>query len=52
MFPYSDADVQHGTFPYVNVILIGICALVLVGRMLANPGGRPKIVPKGDDLWR
>ena len=30
MFPYSDADVHHGTFPYVNVVLIGICALVFL----------------------
>ena len=30
MFPYSDADVHHGTFPYVNVVLIGLCALVLL----------------------
>jgi membrane associated rhomboid family serine protease len=30
LFPYSDADVHHGTFPYVNVVLIGICALVFL----------------------
>ncbi len=31
---------------------IGICAFVLVGRMLANPEGRPAIEREGDDLWR
>ena len=30
MFPYSDADVHHGTFPYVNVVFIGLCALVFL----------------------
>lgn len=31
---------------------IGICALVLIGRMLANPSGRPTTAGEGDDLWR
>ena len=33
MFPYSDADVHHGTFPYVNVVLVGLCALVFLYQM-------------------
>ena len=30
MFPYSDADIRHDTFPIVNVALIGINVLVFI----------------------
>ena len=30
MFPFSDADVRHRTFPYTNVVLIALCALVFL----------------------
>ena len=30
MFPYSDADVHHGSFPYTNVVLIGLCCLMFL----------------------
>ena len=30
MFPYSDADVRHDTFPVVNVALIGLNVLVFI----------------------
>ena len=30
MIPFADADTRHQTFPIVNVVLIGLCALVFL----------------------
>ena len=30
MFPYSDADVHHISFPYTNVVLISLCCLTFL----------------------
>ena len=37
-------------WPFMAVM--GICAMVFIGRMLANPGGRPTLTREGDELWR
>lgn len=31
---------------------MGICAMVFVGRMLANPGGKATLTREGDEMWR
>ena len=39
MFPFSDADVRHSSFPYVNVALIGLNVLVfLIELGIGGPG--------------
>ena len=37
-------------WPFMAVL--GICAMVFVGRMLANPGGKATLTREGDELWR
>ena len=46
MFPYSDASIQHRTFPYVNSALIGISVLVFFYEIFL--GGIGTITGSGD----
>ena len=39
MFPYSDADVHHGSFPYTNVVLIGLCCLMFLYQLAVGGVG-------------
>ena len=46
MFPYSDASIQHRTFPYVNSAFIGISVLVFLYEIFL--GGIGTITGSGD----
>ena len=39
MFPYSDADVHHGSFPYTNVVLTGLCCLMFLYQLAVGGVG-------------
>jgi len=39
LFPYSDADVHHGSFPYTNVVLIGLCCLMFLYQLAVGGVG-------------
>jgi len=39
LFPYSDADVHHGSFTYTNVVLIGLCCLMFLYQLAVGGVG-------------